>query len=31
MNTEQSARSVVADFMKDYAEAVERLSGTLHE
>ncbi|WP_291846292.1 nitronate monooxygenase [Bradyrhizobium sp.] len=31
MNTEQSARSVVADFMKDYAEAVERLSATLHE
>lgn len=31
MNTEQSVRSVVADFLKDYAEAVERLSGTLEE
>jgi hypothetical protein len=31
MNTEQSARSVVADFMKDYVEAAERLSGTLQE
>lgn len=31
MNTEQSVRSVVADFMKDYADAVERLSGTLQE
>lgn len=29
MNTEQSARSVVYDFMQDYAEAVERLSGTI--
>ena len=29
MNTEQSARSVVYDFMRDYAEAVERLSDTL--
>jgi NAD(P)H-dependent flavin oxidoreductase YrpB (nitropropane dioxygenase family) len=29
MNTEQSARSVVYDFMQDYADAVERLSGTL--
>jgi NAD(P)H-dependent flavin oxidoreductase YrpB (nitropropane dioxygenase family) len=29
MNTEQSARSVVYDFMKDYAEAVERLSATV--
>jgi hypothetical protein len=29
MNTEQSVRSVVYDFMKDYAEAVERLSATL--
>lgn len=29
MNTEQSARSVVYDFMRDYAEAVERLSGTV--
>ena len=31
MNQEQSARSVVYDFMQDYAEAVERLSGTLSE
>ncbi|MFO1161392.1 MAG: nitronate monooxygenase family protein [Reyranellaceae bacterium] len=31
MNAEQSARSVVYDFMRDYAEAVERLSGTLDE
>lgn len=29
MNTEHSARSVVYDFMRDYAEAVERLSKTL--
>lgn len=31
MNTEQSARSVVYDFMEDYAEAVERLSATVAE
>jgi NAD(P)H-dependent flavin oxidoreductase YrpB (nitropropane dioxygenase family) len=31
MNTEQTVRSVVYDFMKDYAEAVERLSATLAE
>lgn len=31
MNQETSARSVVYDFMQDYAEAVERLSGTLSE
>ncbi len=31
MNAEQSARSVVYDFMQDYADAVERLSGTLEE
>jgi NAD(P)H-dependent flavin oxidoreductase YrpB (nitropropane dioxygenase family) len=31
MNTEQSARSVVMDFMKDYIDAVERLSSTLDE
>ena len=31
MSTEQSARSVVYDFMKDYAEAVERLSATVEE
>ena len=31
MNTEQSARSVVYEFMQDYADAVERLSGTLSE
>lgn len=29
MNQEQSARSVVYEFMQDYAEAVERLSGTM--
>ncbi|MEZ5901606.1 MAG: nitronate monooxygenase [Hyphomicrobiaceae bacterium] len=29
MNSEQSARSVVLDFKRDYAEAVERLSATL--
>ena len=29
MNSEQSVRSVVYDFMTDYAEAVERLSATL--
>ncbi len=29
MSTEQSVRSVMYDFMKDYAEAVERLSATL--
>ena len=29
MNTEQSARSVVYEFMEDYAAAVERLSATL--
>ncbi len=29
MNTEQSARSVVYEFMEDYAAAVERLSKTL--
>ena len=29
MNTEQSARSVVYDFMEDFAEAVEWLSETL--
>ena len=29
MNVEQSARSVVYDFMQDYADAVERLSGTI--
>lgn len=29
MNQEQSARSVVADFMQDYAEAVERLNNTM--
>ena len=29
MNSETSARSVVYEFMKDYAEAVERLAGTL--
>ena len=29
MNTEQSARSVVYDFMTDYADAVARLSSTL--
>lgn len=31
MNQEQSARSVVYEFMQDYADAVERLSGTLEE
>jgi NAD(P)H-dependent flavin oxidoreductase YrpB (nitropropane dioxygenase family) len=31
MNTEQSTRSVVMDFKRDYAEAVERLSATLEE
>ncbi len=31
MNTEQSARSVVMDFKKDYADAVERLSATMEE
>jgi NAD(P)H-dependent flavin oxidoreductase YrpB (nitropropane dioxygenase family) len=31
MNTEQSTKSVVYDFMQDYAEAVERLSGTLED
>lgn len=31
MNAEQSARSVVYEFMQDYADAVERLSGTLEE
>ncbi|NKB58133.1 MAG: nitronate monooxygenase [Alphaproteobacteria bacterium] len=31
MNTEQSTRSVVYDFMEDYADAVERLSGTLDD
>lgn len=31
MNTAQSTRSVVYDFMRDYAEAVERLSGTVSE
>lgn len=31
MNTEQSARSVVYDFMADYADAVERLAGTVAE
>lgn len=29
MNSTQSARSVVYDFMEDYANAVERLSGTI--
>ncbi len=29
MNTEQSVRSIVYEFMKDYADAVERLSATL--
>jgi NAD(P)H-dependent flavin oxidoreductase YrpB (nitropropane dioxygenase family) len=29
MKTSQSTRSVVEDFMRDYLEAVERLSGTL--
>jgi NAD(P)H-dependent flavin oxidoreductase YrpB (nitropropane dioxygenase family) len=31
MNAEQSVRSVVYDFMQDYAEAVERLSATLQD
>ena len=31
MNAEQSARSVVYDFMQDYADAVERLSGTIEK
>lgn len=31
MNQEQSARSVVYAFMQDYADAVERLSGTLED
>ena len=31
MNTEQSARSVVYDFMNDYAEAVQRLSDTMSD
>ena len=31
MNTETSARAVVYEFMQDYAEAVERLAGTLDE
>ena len=31
MNAEQSARSVVYEFKKDFAEAVERLSATLEE
>tara|TARA_Y100000588_G_scaffold139048_1_gene152823 strand:- start:302 stop:1438 length:1137 start_codon:yes stop_codon:yes gene_type:complete len=31
MNAEQSARSVVHDFMQDYADAVERLSGTIEK
>lgn len=29
MNAEQSARSVVMDFKRDFAEAVERLSATV--
>jgi NAD(P)H-dependent flavin oxidoreductase YrpB (nitropropane dioxygenase family) len=29
MNTEQTVRSVVYEFMQDYADAVERLSATL--
>jgi hypothetical protein len=29
MRTSQSTRSVVEDFMRDYLEAVERLSSTL--
>jgi hypothetical protein len=29
MKTNQSTRSVVEDFMRDYLEAVERLSATL--
>lgn len=31
MNAEQSVRSVVADFKRDFAEAVERLSATLEQ
>ena len=31
MNTDQSARSVVMDFKRDFAEAVERLSATLED
>ena len=31
MKVEQSARSVVYDFMQDYADAVERLSGTIED
>ena len=31
MNTEQSVRSVVYEFMQDYADAVERLSATLED
>jgi len=31
MNNEISARTVVYDFMKDYADAVERLSGTIKD
>lgn len=31
MNSEQSARSVVYDFMRDYADAAERLAETLDE
>jgi hypothetical protein len=31
MNTERSARSVVMDFKRDFAEAVERLSATLED
>ena len=31
MNSTQSARSVVYDFMEDYANAVERLSGTIDD
>ena len=29
MNAEQSARSVVHEFMQDYVDAVERLSATI--
>ena len=31
MEAEQSVRSVVYDFMQDYADAVERLSATLQD
>ena len=31
MNTSQSTRSVVMDFMQDYLQAVERLQGTLED